>query len=200
MSTAIFRMTGSHHLLSLLLLLTWGQNTIADGFGLDELLSALAQSSGERAYFSEQKFIRMLDQPVESSGELVYARPGHLEKNTFKPQAEHLTLDNGTLTIEAKGQQKSVPLSDYPELAAFIESLRGTLAGDRAALERVYRLHLGGSSAHWTLLLLPLSPDMSALISQIKITGEAAQLRSVEIQQADGDRSVMRIEPIRTEP
>jgi hypothetical protein len=193
-------MMGLRRLLFLWLVLACGQAAAADGFGLDELLSALAQSSGGRTRFSEQKFISLLDQPVESSGELVYAKPGHLEKNTLNPQAEHLTLDNGILSIERKGQKKSVQLNDYPELAVFIESLRGTLAGDRAALERVYRLYLGGSSAHWTLLLLPSSPEMSAVIRQIKITGEAAQLRSVEIQQADGDRSVMRIEPIRTEP
>jgi len=193
-------MMGSRRMLFLWLVLAWGQNAAAEGFGLDALLPALAQNSGGRARFNEKKFIALLDQPVESSGELVYARPGHLEKNTFKPQPERLTLDNGTLTIEAKGQKKSVPLSDYPELAVFVESLRGTLAGDRAALERVWRLYLGGSSAHWTLLLLPSAPAMSSVISRIKITGEAAQLRSVEIQQADGDRSLMRIEPIRVEP
>lgn len=193
-------MMGSRRLLFLWLVLTLGQNAAADGFGLDTLLPILAQNSGGRARFSEQKFIRLLDKPVESSGELVYAKPGHLEKNTLKPQPEHLTLDHGTLSIERKGQKYSVQMNDYPGLAAFIESLRGTLAGDRAALERIYRLYLGGSAAHWTLLLLPSSPDMSALIRQIKITGEAAQLRSIEIQQADGDRSVMGIEPIRAEP
>ena len=191
---------GPRRLLFLWLVLAWGQNAAAGGFGLDELLPALAQSSGGRARFSEKKFISLLDQPVESSGELVYARPGHLEKNTFKPQPERLTLDNGTLTIERKGQKKSVQLNDYPELAAFIESLRGTLAGDRAALERVWRLYLGGSSAHWTLLLLPSAPAMSSVISRIKITGEGAQLRTVEIQQADGDRSVMSIEPVGAAP
>ncbi len=193
-------MMGSHRLLFLWLVLIWGQYATAAGFGLDELLPILAQNSGGRARFSERKFISLLDKPVESSGELVYVKPDHLEKNTIKPQAEHLTLDNGILSIEREGQKKSVQMKDYPEIAAFIESLRGTLAGDRAALERIYRLYLGGSAVHWTLLLLPSSPEMSAIISQIKITGEAAQLRGIEIQQADGDRSVMSIEPIRAEP
>lgn len=187
-------------LLFLWLTLALGQDAVAGGFGLDELLPALAQNSGGRARFSEKKFISLLDRPVESSGELVYARPDHLEKNTLQPVPEHLTVDRGTLTIERKGQKQTLPLGDYPELAVFIESLRGTLAGDRAALERVYRLYLGGSSAHWTLLLLPSAPDMSAIVKQIKVTGEGAQLRGIEIQQADGDRSVMSIEPIGTAP
>ncbi len=193
-------MMGSRYLLLLWLMLMQGQNAAAEDFGLDTLLPILAQNRGGRARFSERKFISLLDKPIESSGELVYAKPDHLEKNTLKPQPEHLTLDNGILSVERKGQKKSVQMNDYPELAIFIESLRGTLAGDRAALERIYRLFLGGSAAHWTLLLLPSAPEMSAIISQIKITGESAQLRSIEIQQADGDRSVMSIEPIREEP
>lgn len=193
-------MMGSRCLLLLWLMLMQGQNTAAEDFGLDTLLPILAQNSGGRARFSERKFISLLDKPVESSGELVYAKPDHLEKITLKPQAERLTLDNGILSIESKGQKKSMEMKEYPELAIFIESLRGTLAGDRAALERIYRLYLGGSVTHWTLLLLPSSPEMSAIISQIKITGESAQLRGIEIQQADGDRSVTSIEPIRAVP
>ena len=186
--------------LFLLLGLALAPNAFSDGWGLDVLMLTLAQNSGGRASFSEKKFIALLDKPVESSGELVYVRPDHLEKNTLKPQPEHLTLDRGTLSIEHKGQKQSMQLNDYPEIAAFIESIRGTLAGDRNALERVYRLYLGGSSAHWTLLLLPSAPEMAATISQIKITGEGALLRSIEIQQADGDRSVMTIEQIRAGP
>jgi hypothetical protein len=191
---------GSRTLLFLLLGLALAQDAVSGGWGLDALMPTLAQNSGGRASFNEKKFIALLDKPVESSGELVYVRPDHLEKNTLRPRPEYLTLDRGTLSIERRGQKQSLQLNDYSELAAFIESIRGTLAGDRNALERVYRLYLGGSSAHWTLLLLPSSPEMAATISQIKVTGEGAQLRSIEIQQADGDRSVMTIEQIRVVP
>ena len=50
-------MMGSRRLLFLWLVLTLGQNAAADGFGLDTLLPILAQNSGGRARFSEQKFI-----------------------------------------------------------------------------------------------------------------------------------------------
>ena len=191
---------GPRILFFLLLVSVLAHASLAADWGLDDLMSALAQKSDGRARFSEKKFIAMLDKPVESSGYLVYVRPGHLEKNTLKPLPERLTLESGTLSIEQTGQKQSLQLSDYPELASFIESLRGTLAGDRNALERVYRLYLGGSSTHWTLLLLPSAPEMAATISQIKITGAGDQLRSIEIQQMDGDRSVMDIKQIVAAP
>jgi len=50
----------------------------------------------------------------------------------------------------------SSQLRAYPEVAGMIESLRATLAGDRQALERVYRLSLAGTSDDWTLELTPL--------------------------------------------
>ena len=180
--------------------LMFSVNASADTWGLDTLMQTLARHKGGRATFSEKKFIAMLNTPVESSGELVYVAPGHLEKNTLKPKPEYLTLDQGVLSIIREGKKQTLLLSDYPDIAAFIDSIRGTLAGDRSALERVYRLFLGGSYSHWTLILLPSSPDMLASISRINIIGEAEWIRSVEILQADGDRSVMSIEPVKSSP
>ena len=40
------------------------------------------------------------------------------------------------IVIERGRQKHTLQLQDYPELAAVIDSIRGTLAGDRKALER----------------------------------------------------------------
>jgi hypothetical protein len=85
-------------------------------------------------------------------------------------------------------------LQAYPEIAAFIESIRGTLAGDRKALERNYRLALSGTAEAWVLELLPLNEKMKAVVQRIRISGTRDQVGSIEINQADGDSSVMVIE------
>ena len=46
-------------------------------------------------------------------------------------------------------------LEDYPQVVPFVESIRATLAGDRAALEHFFRIDFEGEPAHWTLLLVP---------------------------------------------
>jgi hypothetical protein len=166
----------------------------AAAWDIDQLMRNLAQTRSDRATFIEKKFIAILDKPVESSGELHYTAPDHLEKRTLKPKPESMTVDAGTLTIERGRQKHRLQLNDYPELAAFIDSIRGTLAGDRKALERNYRLTLDGKPERWTLELQPVNEKMQAVIKNIRIAGTRDTLRSIEINQADGDRSLMLVE------
>lgn len=170
----------------------------AADWGLDQLMRDLAQTRSGRASFVEKKSIALLDQPVESSGELLYSAPDHLERRTLKPKAESMTVDAGTLVIERGRQKHQVQLQDYPELAAFIDSIRGTLAGDRTALERNYRLSLDGTAERWTMQLLPIHEKMQAAVRRIRIAGVRDTVRSIEITQADGDSSLMLIEKLAT--
>ena len=161
---------------------------------IDQLMRGLAQTRSSHASFVEKKFIAMLDRPMESSGELVYTAPDRLEKRTLKPKPESMILERGILMIERGRQKHRLQMQDYPELAAFINSIRGTLAGDRNALERHYRLSLDGAAEHWTLQLLPVNEKMQAAVKRIRIAGARDAVRSIEITQADGDSSLMLIE------
>ena len=100
----------------------------------------------------------------------------------------------GDLLIERGRKKYHLQLQDYPELAAFINSIRGTLAGDLKALERNYTLSLDGAFEGWTLQLLPLDAKMQAVLRHIRIAGLRDQVRSIEITQTDGDSSLMTIE------
>ncbi len=168
----------------------------AAGTDLDRLMHGLAQVRSGHAGFVEKKYIAMLDRPVESSGELFYRAPDRLEKRTLKPKPETMILDKGTLVIERDDRKYSLQLQDYPELAAVIDSIRATLAGDRKALERNYRLSMNGDAERWTLQLLPIDETMQAIISNVLITGARYDVRSIEINHVDGDRSLMLIEKL----
>jgi len=190
----VFSLDAPRTILLALLLMLATDSSRAAGWDIDQLMRELAQTRSDRALFVEKKFIAILDKPVESSGELVYTAPDHLVKRTVKPKPESMTVDAGVLTIERGRQKHRLQLQDYPELAAFIDSIRGTLAGDRKALERSYRLSLDGTPERWTLELQPANEKMLAVIRNIRIGGVRDAVRSVEIFQADGDRSLMLIE------
>ncbi|WP_432260776.1 LolA-related protein [Cupriavidus sp. TMH.W2] len=164
-------------------------------FGVDQLMSTLAQRKSGRVLFTETKYLAILDKPVQSSGELRFTAPDHLEKRTLSPKPENLVLDGDMLTVERDGKRYTMPLQNYPEIAAFIESIRGTLAGNRDTLERYYKLGLEGRASRWTLTLTPADSRMAAAVSQVRIDGRQDALDQVEIRQADGDRSVMKIRP-----
>lgn len=170
----------------------------AAGWDIDELMFGLAHIRSGHVSFVEKKSIAMLEKPVESSGELFYSAPDHLEKRTFKPKAESMIVNGGELLLERGRQTYHLQLQNYPELAAFIDCILGTLAGDRKALERSYRLSLEGTAERWTLQLLPLDAKMQAVIQHIHIGGERAQVRSIEIVQADGDSALMTIQELAT--
>ncbi len=159
-----------------------------------QLMAHLAQHPQGAATFTETKYLAILDQPVESSGELRFVAPARLEKRTLKPRPETMVLDGDTLTLERGRRKHVLQLKDYPEVAGMIESIRATLAGDRHALERVYQLALDGGLENWTLVLTPLDPRVGAVIARIRMEGTQEVVRSVEILQADGDRSLMRIQ------
>lgn len=165
----------------------------AENWTVERLMQSLGTRTSGQASFVERKYLAILDQPVLSSGELRYRAPDRLEKNTVKPRPESLVLEGDTLTVVRGDRRHVVQLSDQREVAAFVGSIRATLAGDRAALERTYALSLGGSENDWTLSLLPRDPKMAEIVLRITITGSRTQLRTIEILQADGDRSVMEI-------
>jgi outer membrane lipoprotein-sorting protein len=180
-------------MLAALAVLAWSVPAFA-GWDLQQLMDALAQSKSGRATFVETKHIAMLDRPVVSSGELLYTAPDRLEKRTLKPKPESMIVQGGELTVERGGRTYRVQLDAQPQLAVFIDSIRGTLAGDRKALEHNYRLGLEGTQQDWVLRLVPLDEKMQAVIKQIRIAGAQDQVKSVEITQADGDSSVMLID------
>ena len=176
------------------LALLLGQAAQAAPLSVGQLMARLAQHPQGAATFTETKYLAILDQPVESSGELRFIAPARLEKRTLKPRPEFMVLDGDTLTLERGRRKHVLQLKDYPEVAGMIESIRATLAGDRQALERVYQLALEGGIENWTLVLTPLDPKVGAVIARIRMEGVRDVVRSVEILQADGDRSLMRIQ------
>ena len=189
------RSVGAACLLTLCLAVTPLCATAA-AWDVEALMRQLAQKPSGQARFTEKKYIAMLDRPVESSGELRYQAPDRFEKHTLKPRAESMVLAQGTLTLERSGRQQQMRLQEYPEIAALVESIRGTLTGDRDALERLYQLRLDGTEARWALVLVPRQARMRGVIQRVRIEGGQGEVRSVEIEQSDNDRSVMTIDKV----
>jgi len=172
---------------------------LAHAWGMADLMQALSQNGAAKARFTEKKFIGFMDQPVESSGELSFTAPDRLEKRTLQPQPELVRLFGTRLIVEQPGRRQMVlELGGRPDAMAFIESIRGTLAGDQAALERHYVLELKGRADAWQLTLLPRFDNVRKVVTRIRMEGSQAQVTLVAFDQADGDRSEMRITRVST--
>jgi outer membrane lipoprotein-sorting protein len=165
------------------------------GWGLPQLMQSLRQVKSSTAYFSERKELRMLSEPLMSSGTLNYMAPDTLQKSTLLPRPERLSIDGGKLTIERSetNENRTVALADVPEIGAFVESIRATLAGDLPALERYYTISLQGDADDWQMTLEPKEKRLQQLVKSIRIAGRDTAIRSIVSEQGDGDRSEMSI-------
>jgi len=162
---------------------------------LDQLMALLAQRQHGHVSFTEEHFLAVLDRPVKSSGELFYDAPDRLEKRTLKPKPETLVLQHGVITAQRGHHTYTLNLSDYPQIVPLIDSIRATLAGDRASLEHLFKVTFDGTVEQWTLLLQPSDTAVAKSVKQIRIEGTRDAIHTVEIQQADGDRSLLTIGP-----
>ena len=167
----------------------------AAAFDLGDLMRHLVAHPGGRARFVETKYLAVLDQPLVARGEMTYTPPGRLEKRTLSPKQETLLLEGNRLSLQRDRQTLSIDLASQPQALAFIDSIRGILAGNRQALEQNYSLHLAGRLDQWTLTLLPRDMKIAELVLRITVQGSRGQLRSIDYLQADGDRTELRIEP-----
>jgi hypothetical protein len=158
---------------------------------LNRLMELFAVHKHGRSEFIEQQFLRMLKRPLESRGELIYDAPDRLEKRTVEPRIETLIVDGDQIVVQRGKIRHELNLRDFPPIAPFITSIRSTLAGDRAGLEREFRVEFAGNVARWTLSLVPLDAALAKSVSGIQIDGTRENLLRIEIRQTDGDRSLM---------
>jgi outer membrane lipoprotein-sorting protein len=165
-------------------------------FNIDQLMAELARNPGGQAKFVEKRHLALLDRPVVATGELIYNAPDRLEKRTDKPKPETMVLYKDTLSLERDRRKVQIQLSQRPEVAAFVESIRSTLQGNRASLERNYKLQLTGTVDAWVLTLVPIDERITQLLRRITLSGARHQVLGIDYLQADGDRTEMTIEPV----
>jgi len=165
------------------------------GWDIKRLMQELGQVKTAKGRFVERKYLTILNAPLELSGTLVYIAPSRLEKHTLAPRPESLVLEREELTIESKerNQRRTLVLQDYPVVRAFVESIRSTLAGDLATLNRFFEVALDGDERKWRLTLKPSDRKMQEVVSEIRISGDRNWTNAIEIIETSGDRSVMTI-------
>jgi len=157
------------------------------------LMAQLAQVQTSRARYSEVKRFAVLQKPLRLSGTLLYTRPGRLEMRQALPFEEVIRVDGDWLTVEREGKTRRIALQNAPLAATLVESLRATLAGDGAELERLYKARVEGTQRRWTLLLVPREVEVAGIVKSIVIAGSGPRLVRIEILEPGGDGSVMTI-------
>lgn len=170
---------------------------LAHALELREVMAQLAQRKSGEARFTEQRWVRGLDEPLTASGTLSFTAPDRFTRETLLPRAESMMVDGNTVTLTRGGRSRSVNIDAVPEVLVIVESIRGTLTGNTQTLQQHFETRVAGSVANWTLDLVPRAVQASRLVRSVKLGGRRGDLLSVEMEMAGGDRSLMTIEPVR---
>ena len=166
---------------------------------LADVMGLLAQRRSGEVRFTEERTVAGLDQPLLSSGTLSFTAPDTFTRRTLQPRAESMTVEGQKVTLERGGRVRQVSLEAMPEMAGIVTTVRGTLTGNAAALRQYFRPSVSGSAARWSITLIPLEERLLQTITQLRIDGEHADVRRIEMQLGDGDRSVMTIDALGAE-
>ncbi len=167
-------------------------------FTLVQLMQTLAQVKAGEGTFVERRTVQMLERTLESSGRLSFEAPDTFVRETIKPRRESVKVVGNNVTLSQGNRSRTLSLDAAPEAALIFEAIRGTLTGNREALEKHFKASVTGSAERWSLELVPREVLLRELVVSIRMNGVRALVREVLVAMADGDRSVMMIEPVVT--
>lgn len=158
---------------------------------MGKLMQLLGAHKHTRSEFVERKYVRLLDSPVESSGELIFKAPLKLEKNTKLPRMENMLIEGNMVSIDRGSFKRSMVLEESGGINALVQSLMSTFGGDQAGLEKYFAWTLMGPTNKWRLILKPKASKLFVTLREISLSGDNGYIHTVETTLTDGDRSLM---------
>lgn len=174
-----------------ILALAFSASSQASDIDMSRLMGLFASSKYIKAEFVERKFLKILDAPVESSGELVFRAPSYLEKRTKLPRPETLIIDGNSVSIERGSLKRTLPLDEFADMASMVRSLTATFRGDQISIEQFFKWKLSGPADRWQLVLTPKRSKLFITLQEIRLAGDRGYVHTVETTLTDGDRSLM---------
>ena len=178
------------------LVLAGGAASAAASFDLAQLTQLLASKRAGEATFVEKREVSVLDRTVMTSGRLSFEAPDTFVRENLKPQRERVAVVGNMLTMSRGDRSRSVALDSLPEASVIIEAIRGTLTGNRDALQKLFETSVSGTAERWSLELVPRDARLRAQVATVRVSGRQTEVREMLVVMPDGDRSTMTIEPI----
>jgi len=167
-----------------------GASATPPSLTLTELLSRMASTRGVVAEFHEQKEVALLDRPLESTGTIYFAPPDRFTRVTRAPAATRLVLAGARMRFEDATGANAIDLAENPVARQFAENMVALWSGDRARLEKLYKLQFHAEQARWELVLVPRDARLARFVERLAMRGDGAAMRELELVESDGDRTL----------
>lgn len=169
---------------------------LALAFDLDQLSEQLGKPKVVRGSFIQEKHLRALPQPLTSRGTFVLAKDYGLLWLLKRPlQQDYRIDDQGIARRTEQGWQF---VAQQSATAQQNRLFLAVLKGDSSGLRQDFDLSLSGSADNWQLDLTPRSVLLKQVFKAIVISG-GALVQRIELQETQGDSTVLRLEDNRAD-
>ncbi len=145
-------------------------------FDLPELMGLLAQQKSGEARFTEQRFVRGLEGPLDASGMLSFTAPDRLVRRTLSPRPETMAVEGNTLTLSRGGRTPHAGARQHARAARHGRShARHARPATRRRLQRYFRsTRRRARPPSWTLDLAPIDARLAAQVRSLRLSGTRA--------------------------
>ena len=155
---------------------------------VDALLAGLAKAPGLYARFREVKHITLLQKPLVSEGTIHFAPPSRFARHTDKPFQSTLIVDGNQLQFGGAEGHESMNLGANPVARLFADSFVMLLSGNRAGLERIFKMQLSPrAGGEWSLVLTPRVSPMDKMIKKLELRGRGLTVAELDVHESSGD-------------
>ena len=190
-----------HRVAGLLLgaLLPWtAVAAMAVAIDADSLLARIKITPPATIAFTEVRFSRLLKQPLIVSGRLGFLAVDQLDRTIDKPYSERTEIRGTLVKVVREGErERTFGLTRAPELQTLVNTLSALLSGNRAALERDFRVEAQADAdgpGRWTLTLTPRDTRGARRLQSVSLIGSDNTAHCFSIATQDGGVSFMLFE------
>jgi len=162
-------------------------------FDEQALAQQLAKIDVLRGDFVQEKFLRGLDAPLTSKGQFVLAKEQGLLWNLQSPLVRNYRITANGIALQVLDQWQLQTKQDAANRQSRL--FLAVLAGDQQGLQEDFSSELSGDENNWQLVLIPKALLLQQIFDQIVIRG-GAYVRSIELHEAQGDRTLMRMDNV----
>lgn len=162
----------------------------------DDLLTRVAAQLDKhavvRAEFAQSKQISGLKRPLQTSGQIVFAREHGVLWQIEQPyKVGYILSEDKVVEIAADGTRKERLARDLPGLAQVGRIFRAMLGANTTALREYFDIQTQGAAGSWSLALTPRQAQMAQFIERLDING-GAFVDGIRIQEKGGDLTQIR--------
>ena len=161
----------------IVLLLSFGESRAQDV--LTQITKRIDKTGITQGYFRQEKRLRVLKNPLISTGEFTYHWSKGVIWKTLTP-APSLLLINEARLLTAQGEQ-ALPI-------AFGKVFKAMLGGDLSQLTEGFEITGSNGKPAWKIQLTPKDELLKKIIAGMQLSGDK-DLRVLEISEANGNRS-----------